>query len=115
MLVTDRNGLIVHVNRAFIAITGYVRDEVLGQRPSLFKSGRHGPEFYRDMFASLNSQGEWSGEIWNRRKSGEIYPQWQTIRVIRDDSGEVSHYVAVFFRHQRHQGLRARTGLPGPS
>ncbi|OOG85955.1 GGDEF domain-containing protein [Pseudomonas sp. A25(2017)] len=96
VLVTDRNGLIVHVNRAFMAITGYVRDEVLGQRPTLFKSGRHGPDFYRDMFTSLDSLGEWSGEIWNRRKSGEIYPQWQTIRVIHDDSGEVSHYVAVF-------------------
>ncbi|MDR6961483.1 diguanylate cyclase (GGDEF)-like protein/PAS domain S-box-containing protein [Pseudomonas brassicacearum] len=96
VLVTDRNGLIVHVNRAFMTITGYVRDEVLGQRPNLFKSGRHGPDFYRDMFASLASAGEWSGEIWNRRKSGEIYPQWQTIRVIYDDSGQISHYVAVF-------------------
>lgn len=96
VLVTDHNGLIVHVNRAFMAITGYTRDEVLGQRPNLFKSGRHGPDFYRDMFASLASLGEWSGEIWNRRKSGEIYPQWQTIRVIRDDSDQVSHYVAVF-------------------
>ena len=96
VLVTDRNGLIVHVNRAFMTITGYVRDEVLGRRPNLFKSGRHGPDFYRDMFASLASAGEWSGEIWNRRKSGEIYPQWQTIRVIYDDSGQISHYVAVF-------------------
>ncbi|WP_283189601.1 phosphodiesterase DibA [Pseudomonas sp. PMCC200344] len=96
VLVTDNKGLIVHVNRAFMAITGYQSEEVLGQRPSLFKSGHHPPAFYQAMFATLNSMGEWSGEIWNRRKSGEIYPQWQTIRVIDDERGRRSHYVAVF-------------------
>jgi diguanylate cyclase (GGDEF)-like protein/PAS domain S-box-containing protein len=96
VLVTNHQGLIVHVNRAFIEITGYQREEVIGQQPSLFKSGHHPPGFYQAMFATLESQGEWSGEIWNRRKSGEIYPQWQTIRVIHDDQGRLSHYVAVF-------------------
>lgn len=96
VLVTDTQGLIVHVNRAFMEITGYQRDDVMGQRPSLFKSGRHSAHFYQQMFQALESTGEWSGEIWNRRKSGEVYPQWQTIRVIHDDQGQVSHYVAVF-------------------
>ncbi|MGJ3443046.1 phosphodiesterase DibA [Pseudomonas sp. Je.1.5.c] len=96
VLVTDRNGLIVHVNRAFMRITGYQQDEVLGQRPSKFKSGRHDAAFYQQIYATLADKGEWSGEIWNRRKSGEIYPQWQTICAIRDDSGELTHYVAVF-------------------
>ena len=86
VLVTDNKGLIVHVNRAFMAITGYQSEEVIGQRPSLFKSGRHPPAFYQAMFTTLNSTGEWSGEIWNRRKSGEIYPQWQTIRIVDDES-----------------------------
>lgn len=96
VLVTDRNGLIVHVNRAFMRITGYQQDEVVGQRPSKFKSGRHDAPFYQQIYAALADKGEWSGEIWNRRKSGEIYPQWQTICAIRDDGGELSHYVAVF-------------------
>jgi len=96
VLVTDRLGLIVHVNRAFMRITGYQQDEVLGQRPNKFKSGRHGADFYQTIYVALAQKGEWSGEIWNRRKSGEIYPQWQTICAIRDDVGELSHYVAVF-------------------
>ncbi|HDS1737085.1 phosphodiesterase DibA [Pseudomonas sp. BP8] len=96
VLVTDRSGLIVHVNRAFMRITGYQQDEVIGQRPSKFKSGRHGPPFYQQIYTALEANGQWSGEIWNRRKNGEIYPQWQTICAIRDDNGELTHYVAVF-------------------
>ncbi|WDG81025.1 EAL domain-containing protein [Pseudomonas chlororaphis] len=96
VLVSDRRGQIVHVNRAFIEITGYQREEVLGRQPSMFKSGHHTADFYQAMFDSLNTTGEWSGEIWNRRKCGEIYPQWQTIRAIRNDDGQLSHYVAVF-------------------
>ncbi|MCT4501034.1 EAL domain-containing protein [Pseudomonas sivasensis] len=96
VLVTDTRGLIVHVNRAFMEITGYQRADVMGQQPSLFKSGRYSSNFYQQMFQTLERTGEWSGEIWNRRKSGEIYPQWQTIRVIHDDQGHISHYVAVF-------------------
>ncbi len=96
VLVTDARGLIVHVNRAFMEITGYRREDVMGKPPSLFKSGRHSSNFYRQMFQTLERSGEWSGEIWNRRQSGEIYPQWQTIRVIRDEQGRISHYVAVF-------------------
>lgn len=96
VLVSDAGGNITHVNRAFIEITGYQPEEVLGFNPSKFKSGRHGPEFYRHMYRSILSVGEWSGEIWNRRKSGEVYPQWQSIRGIKDDTGQLKHYVAVF-------------------
>lgn len=96
VLVTDEQGLIVHVNRAFMAITGYQREEVLGDRPNRFKSGRHDAQFYRVMYEALMEKGHWSGEIWNRRKSGEIYPQWQNIRRVCDDAGQTSHFVAVF-------------------
>lgn len=96
VLVSNRDGVIVHVNRALVEITGYAPEEVLGQHPTLFKSGHHGPEFYQAVYESLKNTGEWQGEIWNRRKSGEIYPQWQTIRAVHDPKGRVSHYVAVF-------------------
>ncbi|WP_249678994.1 phosphodiesterase DibA [Pseudomonas abieticivorans] len=96
VLVTDLRGRIVHVNRAFMDITGYRQGEVVGHNPNKFKSGRHAADFYQQMFGTLAEAGQWSGEIWNRRKSGEIYPQWQTIRAVRDDHGQVSHYVAVF-------------------
>ena len=108
VLVSDKYGLIVHVNRAFVQITGYQSEEVLGRQPSMFKSGRHSAEFYQVMFEALEKDGQWSGEIWNRRKSGEIYPQWQSIRVIHDDRGMLSHYVAVFsdisaIKHSQHE------------
>jgi diguanylate cyclase (GGDEF)-like protein/PAS domain S-box-containing protein len=96
VLVSDATGKIVHVNRAFMDITGYQPEEVLGFNPSKFKSGRHGPEFYREMYSSILGSGQWSGEIWNRRKSGEVYPQWQSIRGIKDDAGKLKHFVAVF-------------------
>lgn len=96
VLVSDAQGHIVHVNRAFVDITGYQAEEVLGLNPSKFKSGRHGPKFYKQMYHSIISEGQWSGEIWNRRKSGEIYPQWQTIRSVMGDDGQPRHFVAVF-------------------
>ena len=96
ILITDHTNTIVHINPAFSKITGYSADEVLGQTPRMFKSGRHSPEFYKILWTTLESTNQWSGEIWNRRKSGEILPQYQTIRLIRDENGFISHNVAVF-------------------
>ena len=96
VLVTDAEQRIVHVNPAFSRITGYSSEEILGQHPTLLKSGRHDAAFYHSLWHALQNRGAWSGEVWNRRKSGEIYPQWQCIRVIHDEQGRVSHYVAVF-------------------
>jgi diguanylate cyclase (GGDEF)-like protein/PAS domain S-box-containing protein len=122
VLVTDANGVIVHVNRAFMEITGYQQDEVLGLQPNKFKSGRHGPEFYERMYKTILSAGQWSGEIWNRRKSGEIYPQWQSIRSIKNEHGAITHFVAVFsdistIKHSERELAHlahydALTGLP---
>ncbi len=96
VLVTDPSQHIVHVNPAFSRITGYSTEEVLGQTPKLFASGKHDAAFYAQMWLALKDHGEWSGEIWNRRKNGEVYPQWQNLRCIHDNQGNLSHYVAVF-------------------
>ncbi|MDX1368686.1 putative bifunctional diguanylate cyclase/phosphodiesterase [Pseudomonas sp.] len=96
VLVTDSKQHIVHVNPAFTRITGYNPEEIIGRRPNHLSSGRHDQAFYRRLWHALAARGSWSGEIWNRRKNGEIYPQWQRIRAIHDDKGELSHYVAVF-------------------
>ncbi|MDN6856572.1 EAL domain-containing protein [Pseudomonas sp. CAN2814] len=96
LLVTDARGVIVHTNPSFTCITGYSAADVLGGEPSLLKSGRQDAAFYQRMWTALHDNGVWSGEIWNRRKSGEVYPQWQHIRAVRNEEGELTHYVAVF-------------------
>ncbi|WP_341646770.1 EAL domain-containing protein [Thauera sp. SDU_THAU2] len=96
IMVTDTQGLIISVNPAFSRLTGYKAEEVVGRNPSLLSSGRQSPAFYARMWASLQTEGKWQGEIWNRRKSGEIYPELLHITAIRDEQGHVSHYAAVF-------------------
>jgi diguanylate cyclase (GGDEF)-like protein/PAS domain S-box-containing protein len=94
--ITDIDGVIQAVNPAFTRITGYTEAEVRGKRSSVLRSGRHDQAFYQAMWQQLVGAGQWQGEIWNRRKNGEVYPEWITISAVHDDSGEVSHYVAVF-------------------
>lgn len=96
ILIADAHGDIVDVNRAFTDILGYSREEVLGQKPSLWKSGRHDRAFYQLMWTSLVQMGMWSGEIWNRRKDGTIFPEWLTINVVKNKAGKLANYVAVF-------------------
>jgi diguanylate cyclase (GGDEF)-like protein/PAS domain S-box-containing protein len=97
--ITDTNGTILEVNEAFTAVTGYTRDEVIGKNPRLLQSGRHDRLFYEQMWQSLKETGQWQGEIWNRRKNGEIYPAWMSIgtSIVQDGrQGKASHYVATF-------------------
>jgi diguanylate cyclase (GGDEF)-like protein/PAS domain S-box-containing protein len=96
ILVTDEDGVIEMVNPAFTAITGYKEDEAVGAKPSILNSGRQGPEYYQDLWAHLTRDGHWQGEIWNRRKNGEAYPEWLTITAMQDQRGRITHYVGVF-------------------
>jgi diguanylate cyclase (GGDEF)-like protein/PAS domain S-box-containing protein len=95
MYITDPQRVILRVNAAFSEITGYTATEVIGQTPRLFSSGRHGAAFYDEMNSCLKELGSWRGEIWNRRKNGETYPQWLTISEVKDDFGVVTNYVAA--------------------
>ncbi|GAB2530359.1 EAL domain-containing protein [Simplicispira piscis] len=96
MIVTDARGTILRVNRAFTRMTGYGADEVIGRTPAMFKSGRHDAAFYVQMWKSLADRGAWFGEIWDRRKSGEVYPLLQSISAVHGGDGQITHYVAAF-------------------
>ena len=93
MMITDADGVILRVNQAFTKDTGYTAEEAVGQKPHLLKSGRHDAAFYRAMWETINRTGAWQGEIWDRRKNGEIYPKWLTITAVKGDDGVVTHYV----------------------
>ncbi|MGZ5052820.1 MAG: EAL domain-containing protein [Methylobacter sp.] len=95
IMITDARKCIVDVNPAFTGVTGYTRDDVLGKSPGLLKSGLHDAPFYETMWRDINQQGYWRGEIWNRKKSGEIYAQWLTISAVADKHGKVTHYISA--------------------
>lgn len=122
IFITDPDGVIIEVNEAFARITGYRRAEAIGQNPRLLQSGRHTPEFYAGMWRALLDVGHWSGEIWNRRRNGEGYPEFLTISAVRDGAGVTRQYVALFAditAQKEHQSqlehvahYDALTGLP---
>lgn len=122
IFITDAKGNILDANAAFTRITGYSRDEVVGQNPRILNSGRQGREFYEDLWASLRTKGRWSGEIWNRAKSGQIFAELLTISAVPDESGRTTQYVALFsdVTSQKEQELQLQrvanfdllTGLP---
>lgn len=95
MLITDAACFILRVNHAFTEITGYAAEEVVGKKISVLRSGYHDQAFYSAMWESISSSGGWQGEIWNRRKGGEMYPEWLTITAVRDNEGAVTHYVGT--------------------
>jgi len=97
MMITDAHGVILRVNNAFTKSTGYSAGELVGQTPRILKSGRHDADFYRKMWESIARTGTWQGEIWDRRKNGEVYPKWLTISAVKRDDGIITHYVGSHF------------------
>ena len=96
IIITSSDTTILAVNRAFSEITGYAEEEVLGQTPKMLASGRHDQQFYREMWTALDETGGWRGDIWNRRKSGDVYPELLSITAVSNDDGELTHYVGMF-------------------
>ncbi|MEI8396768.1 MAG: diguanylate cyclase [Rhodospirillaceae bacterium] len=96
IVITDTNNKIISVNPAFTEITGYAPEEVIGRDPSLLSSGYHKADFYEAIWSALRNCGRWQGEIWNRRKSGEIYPEWLSIACCRNENDNIINYIAIF-------------------
>ena len=122
IIITDSKGVIQMVNPAFTVVTGFEVGEVFGKNPCLLSSGHHDARFYQDMWQTITQTNSWKGEIWNRRKNGESYPEWLSINTIKDEQGQVTNYVGVFSditeRKKKEEDLKnlafydALTGVP---
>ncbi|MGA9666697.1 MAG: EAL domain-containing protein, partial [Gallionella sp.] len=122
IIVTDAHNVILRVNNSFTRLTGYSAKEAIGQTPALLHSGRQGSEFYRQMWEDLTRDHHWHGEIWNRRKNGEVYPEWLNITAVINAKGQVTNYIASFFDITEHKAAEDKieqlafydplTGLP---
>ena len=122
IMITDANSKIIKVNQAFSLITGYSSEEVIGKSPSILSSGHHTHEYYKDMWSQLETKGSWEGEIWNRRKNGEIFPEHLIITAVHNSQNEVTNYVATLtdtsFRNKADKEIQylafydSLTGLP---
>lgn len=104
VIITDVDGKILFVNPAFELVTGYTGDEVIGLNPRILQSGIHSKDFYKKMWTELKEEGHWSGEIWNKKKNGEVYPEWLSISAINDNNDHNINFVAVFsdISHRKH-------------
>jgi diguanylate cyclase (GGDEF)-like protein/PAS domain S-box-containing protein len=96
VMITDAKSRIIYVNHAFTVVTGYSYEEVLDKHPRMLKSGRHEEDFYEKLWLTVNTTGRWRGEVWNKRRDGEVYSEWLSISAVRDDLNEITNYVAVF-------------------
>ncbi|WP_079508064.1 nitrate/nitrite transporter [Mesobacillus jeotgali] len=96
IMITDIKGTIEKVNPAFTTVTGYKAEEIIGENPRILRSGKHGEAFYEEMWKSIEEKGSWQGEIWNKKKNGTVYPEWLTISPVKNEAGEIKHFVGMF-------------------
>lgn len=108
VMITDAEPKVIAVNSAFSKVTGYSEEEVVGKNPSILSSGRHDSDFYKEMWGSLALRGYWEGEIWNRHKNGEVFPEWMSISAIDDHEGNLSNYIGIFSVLAEQQGTEER-------
>jgi diguanylate cyclase (GGDEF)-like protein/PAS domain S-box-containing protein len=108
IMISDADNCIISVNPAFTHITGYHLDEVRGKNPRILSSGRQGVDFYREMWREINSSGRWEGELWNRDRSGEVYPEWLSVTALKNRAGIVTNYVGIFTDITRHKEDEAK-------
>ncbi len=122
IVITDAENTILRVNKAYCDVTGYNEEEVIGKTPSVLQSGRHDEQFYQKMWQNLKEKGHWVGEIWDKRKNGEVYPKWLSITAVRNQQGQLTNYVGTFSDISALKGIEnelkklayydALTGLP---
>jgi diguanylate cyclase (GGDEF)-like protein/PAS domain S-box-containing protein len=125
IIVTDIVGTIISVNRAFTNLTGYSRDEAVGNNPRILQSGRHDQAFYKQLWETLLATGHWHGDVWDRRKDGSIYPKYLSISAIKNPAGELTNFVGIFYDNSERKAVEDRleylahydslTGLPNRS
>ncbi|NOQ63675.1 MAG: EAL domain-containing protein [Methyloprofundus sp.] len=108
IVICDPYNQIISVNAAFTQITGYSAEEAIGKNPNMLSSGRQGREFYQAMWQEITQAGYWQGEIWNRRKNGEIFPEWMTISVVKNQQNETLNYIAIFSDISQHKETEAK-------
>jgi len=111
MFISNAQGHIIRINQAFTGITGYNEQDALGQNPSLLSSGKHAPEYYQEMWSTLTSEGKWSGEIYNKRKNGEIYPEYLSISSVKNNQNIITHYIAHFIDITDQKNIEANLQL----
>lgn len=108
LIITNAEGIILRVNQAFTNTTGYSAEDLIGKTPRILKSGRHDADFYRNMWESISQNGSWQGEVWDKRKNGEVFPKLLSISAVRDENGKVTHYVGAHLDITERKAIEER-------